>query len=218
MAEIVGANAALLKQAGFRKRRHCFNRTAASGLVHVVNFWQAPKEPPAWTEVPGLRDRIYGNYRIDVGVHVPEMTRSHVPRSAWINDYDCHLRRTVGQLITGDDRDATWWPLSEPAAEERAAAALIEHALPWLATYPHHDSILQQFNSRGPLAIGMPPAGGLDIADMLTALGREAEARCVLEAYVREPVLPSHARYLAEYLAKIGQSDLVSRVTAKEVT
>jgi hypothetical protein len=58
----------------------------------------APKEPPAWTAVPGLRERIYGSFRLDFGVYVPEMQRSHTPRSAWINEYDCQLRRTVGQL------------------------------------------------------------------------------------------------------------------------
>lgn len=215
MAEIVAANASLLKDVGFRKRRHCFNGTMESGIVHTVNFWQAPKEPPAWTEVPGLRERLYGNYRIDVGVYVPEMTRSHTPRSSWINDYDCDLRRTICQLITGRDLDATWWPLSEPAAEQRARAALVDYALPWLGSFPDQDAILGHFQA-GPSSIGMSPAGALDIATMLTGMGRGSEARAVLETYVNQPVLGGHAQYLAEYLPKIGHGDLVARVRSRD--
>jgi len=216
MAEIVAANAPLLKEAGFRKRRHCFNRTMESGIVHLVNFWQAPKEPPAWTEVPGLRERLYGNYRIDVGVYVPEMTRSHTPRSSWINDYDCDLRRTIGQLITGSDLDATWWPLFEPTAEQRAKEALNDYALPWLASFPDQETILSRFQAGGPFSIGMSPAGALDIAAMLTGMGRASEARAVLETYVEQPVLGGHAQYLAEYLPKIGHGDLVPRVRSRD--
>ena len=78
MRQIVGEHAPSLKAAGF-KRRHCFNRHADDGLVHVVYFWMAPKEPPAWTEVPGLRERLYGSFRLDFGVYVPEMNRTQTP-------------------------------------------------------------------------------------------------------------------------------------------
>jgi len=84
MAIIVRDNAPLLKAARFKKRRHSFNRPGTDGIVHVVNFWMAPKEPPAWTEIPGLRDRQYGSFRLDFGVYVPEMNRSGIPRSDWM--------------------------------------------------------------------------------------------------------------------------------------
>lgn len=117
MAEVVKSSATLLREAGFNKRRHCFNRVTAAGLVHVVNFWQHPKEPPAWTEVPGLRERRYGTFRLDFGVYVPEMTRSSPPRSGWVNEYNCDLRQTIGQLTRGDDQGDWWWPLSDSGAE-----------------------------------------------------------------------------------------------------
>lgn len=82
MLRIVTDHAALLKGLGFSKRRHAFNRSVHDGLVHVVQFQMAPKEPPAWTEVPGLRERLYGTFRLNFGVHVPEMTRTQQPRSA----------------------------------------------------------------------------------------------------------------------------------------
>jgi hypothetical protein len=211
MAQIVAANAGLLKEAGFRKRRYCFNRRSEDGLVHVVFFWMAPKEPPAWTRVPGLRERLYGTFRLEFGVHVPEMTRSHVVRSDWVNIYDCQLRRTIGQLVAVTDRDA-WWPLSDPTAEQRASEALLRHGLPWLSRFPDHDAIVDQFRAGGPHSVGMEPAAGLDIAEMLNALGRQTEARKTLEDYVSAPVLRTHAGYLAEYLSKIGHPDLALRI------
>jgi hypothetical protein len=114
MAEIVPACAdvegSLLQEAA----THGFNRLTSDGIVHVVLFWMASFEPPVWTEVPGLRKRRYGKFRLDFGVWVPELTRMGSPRSAWINEYDCQLRRTIGQLMTGEDVDS-WWDLSDPA-------------------------------------------------------------------------------------------------------
>jgi hypothetical protein len=212
MEWVVAANARLLKEAGFRKRRHSFNRTTADGLVHGVFFWMAPKEPPAWTEVPGLRERLYGNFRLDFGVHVPEMHRMGVPRSDWINTYNCHLRRTIGQLMSGDDRSDLWWSLNDEQADAVARSALQERGLPWLDQFPDHEAVLERFEDLGPLGIGMGPAGGLDIAEMLTARARPADARRVLEAYVERPMLRAHAGYLAQYLPTIGHPDLIPRL------
>jgi hypothetical protein len=213
MAEIVKANASLLREAGFKKRRHSFNRVSNAGLVHVVNFWQHPKEPPAWTEVPGLRERLYGTFRLDFGVFVPEMTRSGAPRSDWVNEYNCDLRRTIGQLTRGDDDQGDWWwPLSDPDAETVARSALVDHGLPWLDSLADHDSVLNGLRAGGPFSIGMSPAGPLDVAEMLDALGRAPEARVVLEEYVSGPVNKSHAYYLRDYLTSIGHDDLVLRI------
>lgn len=213
MAEVVTANADLLREAGFKKRRHCFNRKTDAGLIHVVYFWQHPKEPPAWTEIPGLREQRYGTFRLDFGVYVPEMTRSGSPRSSWVNEYNCDLRRTIGQLLWGDDGGDWWWPLSDSDAEDVARSAIVERGLPWLEQFPDHDAVLHGFRSAGPIEIGMTPAGPLDIAQMLEALGRHDEARAVLEDYVAHPVNQGHASYLVDYLPAVGHADLVSRVT-----
>lgn len=57
--------------------------------------------------------------------------------------------------------------------------------------------------------------GGLDIADMLSALGRPGEARQVLEDYVSRSVVPGHADYLATYLEQAGHPDLVDRIRSQ---
>lgn len=215
MASIVARQVPTLRSSGFKKRRHSFNRTVADGLVHVVNFWMAPKEPPAWTEVPGLRERLYGCFRIDFGVYVPEMTRMHTPRSTWINEYECHLRRTVGHLLP-DKESGFWWRLDDPRAAVEAAQALEDHGLPWLGRFPDRQAVLTAFEAAGPFPLGLSPAGALDIADVYRGIGREADERRALEQYVSRPVLRGHAAYLADYLVAHGHEDLTVRITFDE--
>lgn len=213
MKSIVADSAGLLRDAGFRKRRHSFNRRLDSGLVHVAYFWMAPKEPPAWTEVPGLRERRYGGFRLDFGVWVPEITRSHTPRSTWINEYDCHLRATIGWLITGEHVDF-WWQLDNPDASALAQDALTTHGLPWLDDFPDQAAILTKFLAT-PTATGLSPAGALDLAQMCHVRGDHDQARQLLEAYAAQPHIRSHISYLQEYLPKIGHGDLVDRLIAR---
>lgn len=214
MSEIVAAAVPTLREAGFRKRRHSFNRTTTSGLVHVVHFWMAPKEPPAWTEVPGLRERRYGSFRLDFGVWIPEITRGKQPPGSWINEYNCDLRTDIGRLLSGDYVDF-WWKLKDPEAKSHAMSALINHGLPWLSQFPAQSAVLAAFHQRGPLSIGLSPAGPLDIAEMYQSMGRPQLARQILEDYVSKPVVGGHLHYLSEYLPAIGHPDLVDRLQAK---
>ena len=178
-------------------------------------FYMAPNEPPAWTEVPGLRARLYGLFRIDFGVYIPEMTRTQTPRSAWINEYDCHLRRTVGDLMPGRE-GGFWWKLDDPRAGAEAGQALAQFGLRWLDSFPNRAAVLEEFEAVGPLPLGLSPAGGLDIADLYRAIGRTADERRTLEHYVSRPVLRNHAPYLADYLAARGHQDLASRITVSK--
>ena len=170
MARIVEDHAPALKKAGFRKRRHSFNRDARDGLVHVVPFWMAPKEPPAWTEIPGLRERRYGAFRLDFGAYVPEMNRGGVPRGPWINDYNCQLRVTIGRLLTGEHVDF-WWSLDDPEASAKAGEALRGVGFAWLDQFASAQDILDECDRVGSIEIGASPAGALDIADLCRARG-----------------------------------------------
>jgi hypothetical protein len=58
----------------------------------------------------------------------------------------------------------------------------------------------------------MSPAGGLDIADLHIALGRDNDARRTLERSVNRRVLTSHAGNLKEYLIERGYENLVTRI------
>jgi len=212
MSVIVRECSPLLKQRGFRKRRYGFNRTTTEGLVHVVHFWMAPFEPPAWTEVPGLRERRYGGFRLDFGVWVPEMERMGPPRSDWINEYNCELRATIGRLIDPGSWADFWWDLQREDAAQTAETALLKQGLPWLDRFATKADILLAFETEGALAIGMSPAGALDIADVYVSLGQGEDARRTLEDYVSSPVNGGHAKYLAGYLVDRGHADLVGQI------
>lgn len=211
MAAVVATNAPLLKERGFRKRRHPFNRTTSDGLMHVVNLWMAPFEPKAWTEVPGLRKRHYGTFRLDFGVWAAEMTHSGSPKGDWVNEYDCQLQRTIGQLQHPDHGGDFWWPLDDSAAGH-ARQGLIEHGLPWLDQFRSKIFVLEAFESRGALALGMSPAGPLDNAELYAGMGRTTEALRLLREYVEEPKMAGHAEHLRRYPTKLGHSDLAARV------
>lgn len=208
MAEIVKAVSPRLKANRFKKRRYGFNRRTDDGLVHVVHFWMAPFELPAWTEVPGLRERRYGNFRIDLGVWCPEMARLGQPKTEWVNEYNCQLRATIGQMLEPPVSDF-WWPLDEAGVAETAWVTLSDYGLPWLDRFWSKDAILEAFETHGARDLGMPPAGPLDIADLYDGLGDVAAARRTLEAYVASGVRSGHADYLAQYLDSRGHGDLV---------
>ncbi|MGX5681390.1 DUF4304 domain-containing protein [Schumannella luteola] len=215
MAQIVAAHAKSLRDLGFRKRRHGFNRLLDSGLVHVVRFWQAPKEPPAWTEVPGLRERLYGKFRLDFGVYVPQMDRTHMPRSEWINEYDCSIHASIGQLVTGEWKDL-WWDLGRADAEAVAGEALSVYGIPWLESFPDQESVIDAYRRGGTRALWGHPATPLDVATLLANLGRGDEARVVVESYVAAPVGTGHADYLRGWLDRSGYADLVPLVSTPE--
>ncbi|MCJ1700419.1 DUF4304 domain-containing protein [Rathayibacter festucae] len=212
MVEIVAGSASLLKEAGFRKRRHSFNRVAGDGLVHLVFFWMAPKEPPAWTEIRGLRERLYGTFRIEFGVHVPSMNRLHTPRSSWINDYNCHLRRTMGELMDPNS-SGLWWPLDDPDATVNAAAVVRDLGLPWLDRHSTARSITAAFE-QDPASVR--PAGELDIADLYRARGDEAQARRIIERHVATPHRRRYIGTVTRYLELRGYPDLIPRIAVED--
>ena len=215
MREIVADNAALLKREGFRKRRTGFNREVADGLVQVVYFWMAPKEPPAWTPVPGLRERLYGTFRIDFGVRVPEMTRRNVFQGSWTNIYNCHLQESVGDLMNVKSPGGFLWDLDDPDASNHAAQGLTDFGLPWLDQFRSATDIIDAFQKSGWRPMGLYPASALDIVDLLRARGDMAQARVVIEQYVGSPVLHTHAEYLEGYLKGRGYDDLVPMITTR---
>jgi hypothetical protein len=212
MSGIVRECSPLLKGRGFKKRRHSFNRAAPDGLVHVAHFWMAPFEPSAWTEIPGLRERRYGGFRLDFGVWVPAMDRSRLPRSEWVNEYNCNLRAPIGRLIDPSSWADFWWDLQREDAAQIAMAGLIDYGLPWLDRFISAEDILEAFEAEGSIAIGMTPAGALDIADLYASRGRSGDSRRTLEDYVAASKSRNHAEYLAKYLVERGHGDLVSQI------
>jgi hypothetical protein len=204
MATVVSEAAPLWKAAGFRKRRHGFNRTTESGLVQVVNFQMGPFEPPgsegaqAMRKSLGLAGNLYGTFTLNLGVYVSDMVLEDYERQAgWVNEYNCQLRMRIGELLA--ERRDIWWSLDDPDVATRVAIdALQEAGLPWLDHLKSRDAILEAYERVGRFGVGLSPAGPIRIAWLLRARDPQ-RAEAIFRAYLEEPRRPAwagHARYL----------------------
>jgi hypothetical protein len=201
-----------LKDLRYRKRRNTFNRVIhPDGLVHVINFQMGPFDPPGTAEIPGLRPNLYGRFTINLGVWLPGLTEPRSQVSAqhspsFINDYNCHLRARIGELLP--EAADTWWRLSAPADELAAIAssAITGHALPWLARFSTWDDTLKRLEAAPahPNWFMSPPR--LTAMRMRLARGEHAAAERDfaehLDAWVKNPRNPSHLEFLAEIAAQ----------------
>ncbi len=73
MKDVVRVLVPMLRAAGFRKRRHSFNRTTTGSLTHVVDFQMGSFLPPSAHEVPPIRFNMYGKFTVNLGVFVPSL-------------------------------------------------------------------------------------------------------------------------------------------------
>jgi hypothetical protein len=201
MKKIVGEAAPMLKAVGFKKRRHTFNRAVEDGLIHLVNFQMGPYDPSGRPEVlAGIRLNLHGLFTVNLGVFVPEMDRGGPPLSSWINDYNCQLRKRIGELMP--EQNDVWWPLDFEPSQQQAIHALQDFGLPWIDQFTERQVIIDVFRSDDEEALGMTPAAALDIADLLLATGHTEAAEQVVRTYLaRDDIRKPHSDYLAtEYL------------------
>jgi len=75
-------------------------------------------------------------------------------------------------------------------------------------------TILDQFLQKGPTAIGLSPAGALDLAQMCQTPRRKGAGTHDPGGLAEQPHRRSHIKYLRDCLPSIGHEDLVSRLTA----
>src|SRR5262249_41248071 len=93
LTAVVKSVAPLLKEAGFKRKRHSFNREVEPGLIHVVRF-QAGQFPIGDYEVPGmpwLRQNLWGKFTVNLGVYVNEVwvATSRQPAPEFAQEYHC---------------------------------------------------------------------------------------------------------------------------------
>jgi hypothetical protein len=210
MAAVVRHVAPVMKAHGFRKRRHSFNRSAEDGIVHHLSFQMGAFDPPGTVEIPGLRPNLYGKFTVNLGVFVPAMSRIGTPKSDWINDYNCQLRKRLGELLT--EQADVWWSLEHPASAEDVHREVGDHAIPWLDRFGSYQQIIEVFETEGRDPLGMHPAAPLDVADLYTAMGKRADARDLLAHYATAEHNPGHPAVIVEYLRARGLDDLVPLV------
>ncbi|MDH3261537.1 MAG: DUF4304 domain-containing protein [Acidimicrobiia bacterium] len=207
MAAIVKAIHPRLKDAGFRKRRHSFNRSVESGVVQVISFQMGQKLPPGAQPIPRLRPDLYGLFTVNFGVAVEEAwllrrRRHEVPFPDFVNDYDCDIRERLGQLL-GQETD-TWWELSPDDRElaHQIGNALLEQGAGWLDPRGTRAGILRTWTEGGLAALPMPTA--LPIVMILRHLDRHAEAEQALRSYYGGITLAPHKRYVHEVANDLG--------------
>jgi hypothetical protein len=211
----------VLSGQGFRKRRHSFNRTTEPGLVQVVTFLMGRSDPPGTVEIPGLRENLHGLYSVHLGVFVEEVWRLEFGRhgpgvpprpKAWVNDYDCQLRRVV-ENAAGDPHNLMW-RLDDPDAPRAVRELLGAGALPWLDRFADRASILSALE-QAPTRSREISGGGIDrmlLTGMLLTAGDRPRAQHYFDDWVHdcfaraasEPEIRGHLRYLAEFAARTG--------------
>jgi hypothetical protein len=206
LASIVASVGPMLKAAGFRKRRHSFNRSVADGMTHVLSFQAGRSDPPGHDGHP-IFESSHGKFTVNLSLHVPGMRNDRL-RSSWVNEYDGHLRARLGALADAESRDV-WWDPRHPDAADDVAGVIREFGLPWLARFPDVDSVVEQWLSGDAVVQGSPFNGLLDIAPLMVARGRAAEVEPLLREYLRADLQRVHRDYLAEFLPTIGMGHLL---------
>lgn len=199
MQAVVASIAPAMKQAGFRKRRHAFNRSVGP-LTHVLSF-QMGAFDPSGVETP-FRPDLYGRFTVNLGVFARDVLRRTRTAGDWVNEYDCQFRCRIGRLLT--PAADTWWALDDPDSATAAAAAVEGFGLPWLDRLESYDSIIAAFQAGERASIGAAPAGALDVAQLLLAGGRRTEAEAVVRDFLATDLAPAQREYVTTLLAELG--------------
>lgn len=195
-----------LKSAGFRKRRHSFNRSVEDGVVEVINFQAGQKLAPGADPIPRLRPDLYGRLTVNLGVAVREAweqyTRFEKEFPDFANAYDCQIRVRLGQ-VTGGAED-TWWPLSrdDSLVAIQIREGLIGPGLHWLERRATRTRILDIWATGGLGAL--PTATALPIVMVLRHTGRDDEAAAVLREYYDSVTPPPHRIYVFDVARSLG--------------
>lgn len=207
MAEIVKAVHPRLKDAGFRKRRHTFNRSAEPGVVQVINFQMGQKLPPGAEPIPPIRLDLYGLFTVNFGVAVEEAwlhdrRQRDVVFPEFVNHYDCEIRERLGQIL--GRREDTWWAL-RPGQDQLAAEigdAVLDDGAEWLEQRHTRDGILNLWAAGGLRALPMPTV--LPIVMILRRLDRPDEAADALRSYYDTITHAAHKRHVHEVGDHLG--------------
>ena len=210
MARVVDAIAPSLKAAGFRKRRHVFNRSLDRGMTQVVNFQMGASQPPGAESLP-LRPNLYGRFTVNLGVFVPEMViEPALAPGKWVNEYDCQLRQRLGNLMPGGVD--LWWSLGDPdEAVVAVRTALVSDGLPWLDRLKTREALVVAYRSDGAKALGMASNAPLLMAWLLAPTDRAA-AEALLTGYLAEELQPTHRAWVEQRLIDAGFGQLIRRI------
>jgi Domain of unknown function (DUF4304) len=220
MAGAVQAVAPLLREAGFRKQRHAFNREAEPGLTQVLTFQMGAHQPPGTHEIEGLRENLYGAFTINLGLHIAEV--DHVgnslprPRPSFLRAEDmpkpkpppkffreghCQVTKRIGQLFP--DPADRWWRLDLPDGElaELVRKLIREYALPFFDHLGSRRALLDAWHAGDP-AVRYTPK--FTIAIVHAKRGENQIAEKLLTAELDETDHPAVAESIIAAASELG--------------
>jgi hypothetical protein len=197
-----------LKERGFCVRGRAFNRITSDGLTEVVQLQMGRFDPPGTTYIPGLREKLYGKFTVNLGVFVPEVAEQHgggAPKS-FVQEYHCCIRTRLPLL--GPGHREFWWDVrADEALTQELVQRLTRDAIPFFKKFETRDAILDQWLAvPKPLFVGTLPR--IVCAIILAERGRSEDARTLLAAQARETLNPGHSAYVRRLGDKLGLGDL----------
>ena len=201
MAEIVQVVQPSLKSAGYRRSGNRFNRKTEPGIVQVISFQMGAFNPPGTVEIGGLRPNLYGRFTVNLGVFLEAVMPydKTPPPKSFVNDYNCHIRRRIGELL--DNPADYWWPLEPPTAAPAIRELIETRVADWMQHFSTWRTILTDLEAVSPDSRAV--RGGPDkilAIWMLLAGGDRPRAQQTFSAYVAtvDPAAPHH-RYLSTF-------------------
>jgi hypothetical protein len=204
MAEIVKVVQPSLKSAGYRKSGNRFNRTTEPGIVQVISFQMGAFDPPGTVEIPGLRPNLYGRFTVNLGVFLEAVMPydKTPPPKSFVNDYNCHIRRRIGELL--DNPTDYWWPLDTATAAPAIQELIDTRVAAWMEHFSTWQRILTDLEAVAPDSRAVRGEPDKLLATwMLLVEGNQAKAQQTFSAYVAtvDPAAP-HYRYLSTFAAE----------------
>ena len=207
MAALVKAIHPRLKEVGFRKRRHTFNRSVEPGVIQVINFQMGQKLPPGTRPIPPFRPNLHGRFTVNLGVAIEEawlLNRrgQDVTFPDFLNEYDCDIRERLGQIL-GERKDV-WWklPANPNKLATRIGDTLLHQGAAWLDSRATRERILQIWEKDGLAAL--PSTTALPLVMILRHLDRSAQAEQALRSYYDTITVAAHQQYVHDLAEELG--------------
>lgn len=161
-------------------------------------------DPPGTTQIPGLRENLYGLFTVNLGVYVPEVARYHGGGEAKsvARDGNCCIRTRLGR----GTRTETWWKISdeEEALVTELRQRLQNEAFPLFQRFENRDQILDEFETANDNT-GLIRTPRIVCAIILLNRSERERAHHLLTAQARDQTInPRHKTYVVDLAQRLG--------------
>ncbi|MBB6682440.1 DUF4304 domain-containing protein [Aequorivita sp. 609] len=192
-----------LKADGFKKKGRTHNKVLDNGIVQVINFQMGQFQFDNVIEIPGLRENLYGQFTINLGVFVPELYEkifNPKPKS-FIQEFDCEIRTRLSQKIFGEDK---WFPIS---ADFGKTSEFINENLnsigkEWFDRFDNRKKIVEELTQSK--VIEFSPRQKLSGAIIELEIDRKNGERIFNEYYNSVPENEPHKEFVIELAQKLN--------------